>query len=173
MGHSIFAFISSIFKFHLIIFDSEVIIIIDFFDNLLFNQNLKCIFISFYTFLCYSNISFLTASVFASYTIMCRNILLSKGKTIAIILYIILAGIITCIPVFFMFQSELPSNIWIKYVELRNYQMLLVSKSSRTFSCKATSSLVHLLFYLYASYYSFNIVIIFCFYYKYLSYMKQ
>uniref|UniRef100_A0AAF5DSJ2 Uncharacterized protein n=1 Tax=Strongyloides stercoralis TaxID=6248 RepID=A0AAF5DSJ2_STRER len=82
-------------------------------------------------------ISFPTAIVFSSYTIMCRNIPLSKGKTIAIILYIILAGIITSIPVFFMFQSELPSNIWIKYVELRNYQMLLVSKSSRTLSCKA------------------------------------
>uniref|UniRef100_A0A0K0E782 Serpentine receptor class gamma n=1 Tax=Strongyloides stercoralis TaxID=6248 RepID=A0A0K0E782_STRER len=84
-------------------------------------------------------ISFPTAIVFSSYTIMCRNISLSKGKTIAIILYIILAGIITSIPVFFMFQSELPSNIWIKYVELRNYQMLLVSKSSRTLSCKAVN----------------------------------
>uniref|UniRef100_A0AAF5DNK8 F-box domain-containing protein n=2 Tax=Strongyloides stercoralis TaxID=6248 RepID=A0AAF5DNK8_STRER len=104
---------------------------------------------------------------------MCRNISLSKGKTIAIILYIILAGIIICIAVFFMFQSELPSNIWIIYVELRNYQTLLVSKSSRALSCKATSSLVHLLFYLYASYFSINIVIIFCFYYKYLSYIKQ
>uniref|UniRef100_A0AAF5I3X6 F-box domain-containing protein n=1 Tax=Strongyloides stercoralis TaxID=6248 RepID=A0AAF5I3X6_STRER len=88
---------------------------------------------------------------------MCRNISLSKGKTIAIILYIILAGIIICIAVFFMFQSELPSNIWIIYVELRNYQTLLVSKSSRALSCKATSSLVHLLFYLYASYFSINI----------------
>ncbi|CEF70106.1 7TM GPCR, serpentine receptor class r (Str) family-containing protein [Strongyloides ratti] len=177
MSHSIFGLISSIFqfifKFHLIIFEGEIIIIIDFFDETLFNQNVNRFFISFYTFLCYSNIAFPTAIVFASYTIMCRNIPLSKEKTLTIILYVILAGIITCIPVFIMFKNELSSYVWIKYVELRNYQTLLVSKSSRAISCKATSPLVHLLFYSYASYFSINIAMIFCLYYKYLSYMKQ
>uniref|UniRef100_A0A0K0FW35 7TM GPCR serpentine receptor class x (Srx) domain-containing protein n=1 Tax=Strongyloides venezuelensis TaxID=75913 RepID=A0A0K0FW35_STRVS len=143
MGLSIFGLISSIFqfifKFHLIIYDGEIIIIIDFFDQILFNRHTNRFIISFYTFLCYSNIAFPTAIVFASYTIMCRNIQLSKEKTIAIIFYVILAGIVTCIPVYIMLDNELPSYIWVKYVELRNFQTLFVSKSSRAISCKAVT----------------------------------